>query len=45
MLINIRTGGVTSEMTAAQAQAPAPQLEAGLRRALPLIPYVVISSG
>lgn len=32
-------------MAAAQTQAPAPQLEAGLRHALPLVPYVVMSCG
>lgn len=45
MLVNVRTGRVASEMAAAQAQAPAPELEAGLGHALPLIPYVVMSSG
>lgn len=39
------TGGVTSEVSAAEAQASAPQLEAGLRHALPLLAHVVISGG
>lgn len=38
-------GGVTSEVSAAEAQASAPQLEAGLRHALPLLAHVVISGG
>ena len=39
------TGRVTSEMTAAQPETPTPQLEAGLRHALPLGTNVLVSGG
>ena len=41
-LAAVRTGGVASEVAAAQAEASAPEFEAGVGHALPLLPDVVV---